>query len=546
MPGKGAMDTLIPTDAEQKLINAARDGLPADFSSANSGENDPADGAGWGDERTIRAEIIYALATGACDDWPVHPKGIQLAGAKIEGSLNFGGAEIRCRLILEACHIAEPIILVDATAKTISLKGSHICGGIQAERVTVRGSVVLNGVKAFGEAKFVGAKISGQLLCKCARFFNPCGRALNADGAEIGNGVFLDEGFTANGEVRFVGARIGVELKCRGSHFCVVGQNALALTLDGLRTAGLFLDKGFTAIGEVSLVHAEIGKELNCSAGSFGNLILQRAQVSGALVMKGLVNPAANQIDLMHARVGLLADDKASWPAKENLRIDGFKYGAIVEGSPRDAESRLEWLARAKTEDFSIQPYEQLEKVLRAAGDERGAIKVYVEKRREIRKNGQMTRSARAWDRILDYVVGYGYKAGRVFWWSMAVIVIWSFPYWLWFSQMQAPLVASQTVVVSSRSATGGSAVATVVGEAKPPANPVLQCADHVLWSCFYSLDVFLPFGKLGMISAHPLRPRHPLDFCFYFFECCYVFEMLAGWLAAGLIAAAAAGVIQK
>jgi tetratricopeptide (TPR) repeat protein len=75
------MNTLIATDAEQRLIEAARDGLPADLRSANT-DNDPANGAEWGPERTIRAEVIHALATGARDDWPVHSKGIQLFGTR--------------------------------------------------------------------------------------------------------------------------------------------------------------------------------------------------------------------------------------------------------------------------------------------------------------------------------------------------------------------------------------------------------------------------------------------------------------------------------
>lgn len=76
------MDALIPTVTEQILIAKARDGLPADPRSANEAENDPANGAGWGPERTIRAEIIHALATGARHDSLVDPKGIQLFSAR--------------------------------------------------------------------------------------------------------------------------------------------------------------------------------------------------------------------------------------------------------------------------------------------------------------------------------------------------------------------------------------------------------------------------------------------------------------------------------
>lgn len=578
------MNTLYPTDAERRLIAAARVGLPADLSSANAAANEPAYGGRWGAERTIRAKIIHALATGARDDWPVHPKGIQLASARIEGQLDFGGAEIRCCLILKGCYIENPIILADATAKSISLESSSI-NGMQAERVIVFGFIDLNGVTS-GEVSFVGAKISGQLLCRGARFRNFPGPALNADFTQIDGGVFLDDNFSAIGEVRFFGARIDGQLTCRGSNFRAAGPQAPALTLDSLRAAaGVILDQGFNAIGEVKLRHAEISPQLICSGGIFQNpngfalsvdgltvnghvflddefaacgkasfcgarisqdlvcnggkfddLILQRAQVSGILAIKNLARPEQSRIDLTHARIGLLSDDKASWPAKGNLHINGFEYNAIAPYSPRDAESRLEWLARVPNKDFSTQPYEQLEKVLRASGDERGAIKVYVAKRRAIRKknliDGWMHAwkqrtwwarrqaeaadwSARAWDRILYYVVGYGYRVRRVFGWSLAVVLIGAFFFWLWFWHMQAPAVVSLTV-------------------------------DHALWSFFYSLDVFLPFGRLALQSIHSFRHRYPGDLWFYLFAGWYVLEMLAGWLAAGLIAAAAAGVIQQ
>ncbi|MBE3603011.1 hypothetical protein IMX07_05190 [bacterium] len=582
------MNTLIPTDAEQKLIEAARDGLPADLRSANEAENDPAQGYGWGPERTIRAEIIYALATGARDDWPVHPKGIQLASARIEGQLDFGGAEIRCRLALVSCSIEEPIILVDATAESVSLKGSFI-GGIQAERVIVRGNIALNGVKSVGNVNFSNAKISGQFLCKGASFSNLPGPALDADIAQIDGGVFLDDNFNAIGLVRFGGARISGQLKCSGSHFRAAGPQAPALMLDGLRTAVLLLDEGFTATGEVRLIGAEIGAQLTCRGGKFQNpngfalsadgltvngdgfldekfaacgkvnvsgarisgnlacnggkfdhLILQRAQVSGILAIKNLARPEQSRIDLTHARIGLLSDDQASWPAKGNLHINGFEYNAIAPYSPRDAESRLEWLGRTPEKGFSTQPYEQLEKVLRASGDERGAVEVYIAKRRAIREKGRMSRPARAWDWILDCAVGYGYGVWKTVLWSLAVVVVGAILFGFWFPFKQTP----KTNITSAHSTTVVTASAAV--RTKPAADSVRECADHVLRSFFYSLEVFLPFDGTPWRSSQPLRPRYVGDLWFYAIETWCVAEELLGWLAAGLIAAAAAGVIQK
>ena len=509
------------TTAEQKLIDAARGGQAANFSSGDPAQDDPAKGGVWGDHRTIRAEIIYALATGSCLDWPVHTKGIQVAGAKIEGQLDFGGAEIRCRLAFIRCHIDKPMILADAAARSIALTGSRI-GGIQAERLTVRGSVFLDAVATNAEVKFLGAAISGQLKCRGAHFLNLNGPALNADGATIGGGVFLDQGFIARGEVRFVRAQITGELNCRGSLLEALGTPAL--TADGVTAiGGLFLDQGFdekgtpvgnpfTARGEVRLLHAEVSGQFSCSGGIFVNpngyalsadgaiingqflmnrdfaatgavaasgakisgdlvcsggkfdaLILERAQVVRTLSLDHLKSPAQNKIDLMHARVGQLADEQSSWPTRGNLRVDGFEYDAIAPGAPSEATSRLQWLRLAPEDHLSMQPYEQLEKVLRASGDENGARAVYIEKRRTVRRCGGLGRTARSWDWFLDRSIRYGYQTWRALVWALLIITFGAIPFWNWFWNMQVPLVQTAAIVISTQSgmAAGGIRVET-------------------------------------------------------------------------------------
>jgi hypothetical protein len=135
-----------PTPAEDKLITAAKDGCIADFSvkcSADPLANDPSQGQNWGSDRTIRAEVIYALAVGANPEWPRHAKGVQLAGAKILGALDFQGARILCTLAFIQCYIGEPVTLVDATARTIALYGCHV-RSVSAFRLSTAGSLLLN------------------------------------------------------------------------------------------------------------------------------------------------------------------------------------------------------------------------------------------------------------------------------------------------------------------------------------------------------------------------------------------------------------------
>jgi hypothetical protein len=50
-------------------------------------------------------------------------------------------------------------------------------------------------------------------------------------------------------------------------------------------------------------------------------------------------------VDLSSARVGLLLDDRESWPRPGNLLIDGLTYDNFGAGAPADARTRLQWIS---------------------------------------------------------------------------------------------------------------------------------------------------------------------------------------------------------
>src|SRR6266852_1331821 len=120
------------TEAERRLIDAARKGEAADYSAQAPAENDPFKGSEWDELRTISAETIYALATQSNPAWPVHAKGVQVRAARVKGPLDFTAAEIKCPLVLTGCYLDEAITLTDASARSITLTGTHLFG-IQAE-----------------------------------------------------------------------------------------------------------------------------------------------------------------------------------------------------------------------------------------------------------------------------------------------------------------------------------------------------------------------------------------------------------------------------
>ena len=250
------------TDAEKKLEGAVRRGEVADYRTRNKEFDHPADGANWGSERTIRAEVIYALAVG--DNSDVHAKGLRIRGAKIAGALDLDSAQIPHPLALVDCFIGEPITLRDADAPLVNLTGSRVVG-VQADGLRTRSGVFLrNGFHATGEVRLGGAKIGGQLDCTGGTFEN----ALYADGATVDGDVFLRNRFHATGEVRLLAAKIGGQLDCSGGTF----ENAkgIALVADRATVDGdVFLRSGFRATGELRLVGARIVGNLDCQGGTF-------------------------------------------------------------------------------------------------------------------------------------------------------------------------------------------------------------------------------------------------------------------------------------
>jgi hypothetical protein len=531
-----------PTEAERRLIDAARKGEVADYSSEEPAENDPARGWEWGERRTINAETIYQLVTQSNPAWPVHAKGVQVKGARVKGLLDFGSAEMKVPLVLVCCYLDEDIILTDASARSITLTGTHLFG-IQAALLAVDGSVSLDrGFHAKGEVRLVGAKIEGQLVCTLGIFEN----TLNADFLKV-DSTFLNKGFSAKGEVSLVNAQIDSQLICGGGRF----ENGLNAA--GLKVVDVFFNRGFNAKGDVSLVRAEISDQLICSGGTFengliaaglkvgdvfldqgfnaeGDVNLAIAEIAGELNCSG--GTFEGNLNLMRAHAGAIADDPGSWPKADRLLIDGFEYALSTSpGVPRDARQRLNWIElgpKGPKDHFLPQPYEQLVKVLRAMGDEAGVRRVSIRKQWMLRKRGQLGFPARLWNWFLWLIVGYGYRPWFPLVWAVLVVVAGSFIFHpagvLRAANPNVPAVASALVA--------------------PPQKPLAPSAEpkrpHPV---LYSIDVFLPFADLQQKKGWQLDESNHY---FPWYEGWYLFEELAGWVLTALLAAAATGLLKK
>jgi hypothetical protein len=195
------------TPAEEKLIKAAAEGSVADYRLGK--DDDPAKGEQCNKARTLRAEILCELAAGST--WPVHRKGIRVAGAKITGSVDLEQAIIAHPLAIEFSHFEKPLLLENASMRAFSLRGSYLADGIRDDGLHVQGNVFLNlGFHATGEVGLSHSQIGGQLNCDGSRFENPHGIALRLANAEVKRELLLRKlGQRLKGVVNFSGAKVG-------------------------------------------------------------------------------------------------------------------------------------------------------------------------------------------------------------------------------------------------------------------------------------------------------------------------------------------------
>jgi hypothetical protein len=272
---------------ERRLIAAAARGEVADYQSNDPLLNKVADGQNWDQTRTVKAELLRSLCTGLNTEWQVHPRGVQLKGAKIAGSLDFTGMTLSYPLTLIDCFFQSPIILTDAQTKTLTFSGCHL-RGIEASRVSIKGSFFLEkNLVSIGEVLMVDSKVEGSMIVSEATFENPTGLALQAPRLKVDGALFFLKGFRAQGELRLIDAQIGGTLAFVGSTLI----NPLKKSLNAERIivkGGVYLREDFSSIGEIMLVGAQIGGILECQKATLDNPGRTALNANGVLV-KGAV-----------------------------------------------------------------------------------------------------------------------------------------------------------------------------------------------------------------------------------------------------------------
>jgi hypothetical protein len=405
------------------------------------------------------------------------------------------------------------------------ITGSLVCRGAQltaadrdgyalvADRMRVGGNVFLDGgFNAAGAVRLPGADINGQFACGGAKLVgvDGDGNALFAEGMKVGADVALNHGFNAVGTVRLSGADITRQLAFGGAKLTGADGDGFALVAEAMKVGGdVLLNGEFTADGTVSLRSARVDGSLwlrpGKLAGDKGKIALD---ATGARIARKLGWAPSEQVvglvSFEDAAIGQLEDDwtqdggraNGYWPSDGRLRLDGFTYTSFGGNHKATIEQRLAWIRsqyKSATKDskpvFAAQPYEQLAKVYGQTGHDTEARRVAIARRRDLRRYGDLTRSRKAGNWLLDFTIRYGYQTWRAVVGLAALFVVILVIFWL--AQYRTGLIVPAQATYGLH-----------------PAPTAARCISH--YPCFspvgYTIDTVIPL--INVHQADYWRPN--------------------------------------
>ena len=259
------------TDVEQALVDHVTRGEPLDLAVA-----EPVDEAAmrsWDSSRTIRAAVLRDILRGRLAPDP-DPHGLRLRGARIAGQLDLEDLTTDVGVQLYDCLLGEGLVARDAKLPALDLSGCRLKHSsespLDADRLT---TAVLSLNRAVitadceTSAVGLGGAHLGMLACIGARMRNDSGPALAAAGLQVDQSVYLRNGFKAVGAnelgaVRLLGAHLG-HLECDGA--TMRNDTGPALNANGLQVdQSVYLRNGFKAVGAgsgvtLNLAHVRVG-----------------------------------------------------------------------------------------------------------------------------------------------------------------------------------------------------------------------------------------------------------------------------------------------
>ncbi|GAA4224536.1 hypothetical protein FHR32_006928 [Streptosporangium album] len=430
--------------AERRVWDAYPTGAWVDLRTGDRVSDDPVNGPEWGPERTVRAEVIAALLLGAREPEPGKTAGLRLAGAHVAGELNLSDAVLTGKLHMLNCHLPEVVSLTDTTTAGVRFRGCEM-ERVRAARCTVNGLLEFDGSTVRSGIRLDNAHVTGQFRLSRAQLYAPGEQAraseswmedarqpftaaemrerglgqgqwaVWAGGLTVDGGAFLRD-MHVTGGLRLIGAKFHGGIYLQRSVITATGSHAVQA--DFMEASTAEFSAGFTATGTIRMRGARVNGVLSFSEATLeapGRMLhLSHAQVEELIWLPTSVKGGVN---LGYSRIGVLFDGPAAYPGE--VRLNGLVYEALR--AQWTVAERLSWVDRDR-DGYRPQPYEQLAAWFRRIGHEPDARRVLLAKQR--RRRGTLRPTGKAWGRLLDLVVGYGYRPWLAGLWAAVLLTV--------------------------------------------------------------------------------------------------------------------------
>lgn len=301
-------------EAEKRLLEAVKTGGSVSFLSEMPFSEQMNASNAWGENRTIRANVLRSILLENINNIKIN-EGVIILGAKIKGKLDLDNVDFKFPLSLCYCRVDDEFSIKGGIFSEINLKGSNFYSKIDARNIDVKRNLsfvdgfycegeilmmdaeiggifsatggVINsatefalscdrmtaargiffgkGFSASGGVRFDGANIRGDIACEDIYLDGRLQPAISADGAHIAGSIILVEKCRVNGEIRLSGAEIQGDLSCPG---CIIGStNGRSISADGVKIGGdVHLNEKFKSIGEIRFVGSKISGGLNLNS----------------------------------------------------------------------------------------------------------------------------------------------------------------------------------------------------------------------------------------------------------------------------------------
>ncbi|MES9537931.1 hypothetical protein [Actinomadura sp. NPDC000600] len=398
-------------DAERRLWTAFPTG-----STVVLGDDRP---AGPLPDRIVRAEIITRLLLGEREARPGAVAAVRLRGAYVTGRLDVSGGRVEAELLLENCRLVEEAVFANAETRQLRFSGCRM-PGFDGGGLRVDGFLSLSGSEIEGEVRLPRAQILGGLRMNGTRVTAsaPEKWAVSGGALVVDAGAFIRDAEITGG-VRFVGGRMNGGLFMERTTLVNPGRIALdAQNMVVEDTAEL--SHGFNALGTVRLRSARVNGILSFSKGRLDSsdparMALHASHMQVDELLLWPEEKIRGRVSLLYSRIDLIQDHPDIWP--DELYLDGLTYQTLRGGKFKD---RLSWVSRDT--QFRLQPYEQLAGWYHGIGHDDLARKVQLAKMRARRR--MLHPVARAWNHVLDWTVGFGYRPWLAFAWFAALLAV--------------------------------------------------------------------------------------------------------------------------